>query len=127
MAAAVSNFRPKADAIEKLKRGKGALSLDLVENPDILAELGAKRGDEKRPILVGFSIETGEIDELLAKAREKIERKRVDMLVGHYAEDAYDLDANRAWLVDKGGKVEEVATSYKSRVANKILDRILKL
>ncbi|RMG43544.1 MAG: bifunctional phosphopantothenoylcysteine decarboxylase/phosphopantothenate--cysteine ligase CoaBC [Candidatus Dadabacteria bacterium] len=127
MAAAVADYRPKDVSHSKIKKLDESLSLALVRNKDILKELGARRADNPRPVLVGFAVETGEIDELIEEAREKLQRKNADMIVGNFAADAFDLDTNRVWLVDKHGKQSEVATTFKSRVANKILDRIRKL
>ncbi|NDC38325.1 MAG: bifunctional phosphopantothenoylcysteine decarboxylase/phosphopantothenate--cysteine ligase CoaBC [Proteobacteria bacterium] len=128
MAAAVSDFRPKSAADAKIK--KAALKparLELEQNPDILSTLGERRGDNRRPHLVGFAVETGEIDDLLNEARNKLRTKHADMIVGNFATDAFDLDTNRVWIVDKSGRQHEVATTFKSRVANKILDAVLKL
>ena len=89
--------------------------------------MGEKRGSQHSPLLVGFAVETGEIEDLINEARSKLERKNCDLIVGNFAQDAFDLDTDRVWLVDRGGKQEEVSTTYKSRIANKILDRVLKL
>ncbi len=126
MAAAVADYRPKMAAEEKLKR-KELDDIEVVENPDILLDLGKRRKDAKRPVLVGFAVETGEIEDLIEEARQKLQRKGTDMIVGNFAEDAFDLDTNRVWMVDRTGRQEEVATTFKSRVANRILDSILRL
>ena len=127
MAAAVADFRPDKVIDHKVKKSQKPPVLNLVKNPDILLSLGEKRGATRRPILVGFAVETGEIENLIAEARAKLERKNCDLIVGNFAEEAFDLDTNRVWLVDRSGRQEEVATTYKSRVSNKILDRVLKL
>lgn len=127
MAAAVSDFRPTQSQGEKIKKAKGFDSIALTENPDILSTLGERRGDGAPPILVGFAMETGEIPVLLEEARRKLKEKNADMIVGNFAEEAFDLDTNRVWLIDRKGKQSEVTTTYKSRVANKILDSITKL
>jgi phosphopantothenoylcysteine decarboxylase/phosphopantothenate--cysteine ligase len=127
MAAAVSDFRPKNYSQQKIKKGKHPSSIELVQNPDILHELGSKRDGATSPTLVGFAVETGEIDDLIDQARNKLEAKQCDLIVGNFAQDAFELDTNRVWLVDRQGRQEEIATSYKSRVANKILDRVLKV
>jgi phosphopantothenoylcysteine decarboxylase/phosphopantothenate--cysteine ligase len=127
MAAAVADYRPADVADSKIKKSDKTPTLKLVENPDILQELGEKKVDDKKPVLVGFAVETGEIEDLLVEARTKLKNKKADMIVGNFAHEAFDLDTNRVWLVDKHGRQEEVATTYKSRVANKILDAILTL
>ena len=128
MAAAVSDFRPKAAADAKIKKAEfKPARIELEQNPDILSTLGERRGESQRPRLVGFAVETGEIEDLLTEARNKLRTKNADMIVGNFATDAFDLDTNRVWIVDKNGRQHEVATTFKSRVANKILDAILKL
>lgn len=127
MAAAVADYRPAEAADIKIKKSDRAPTLKLVQNPDILSELGQNKLEERKPILVGFAVETGEIEDLLNEAREKLRSKNADMIVGNFAHEAFDLDTNRVWLVDRNGRQEEVATTYKSRVANKILDMVLTL
>ena len=127
MAAAVADFRPAEAAAEKIKKSSDLRALPLTQNPDILADLGAKRSEDRRPLLIGFAVETGEIEDLLEEARAKLQRKNADMIIGNFAEDALELNTNRVWLVNRHGKQEEVATAFKSRIANKILSAILKL
>ncbi|WP_285724615.1 bifunctional phosphopantothenoylcysteine decarboxylase/phosphopantothenate--cysteine ligase CoaBC [Psychromicrobium xiongbiense] len=86
MAAAVADFRPAVIAGSKIKkRDDGSSpSLELVRNPDILAELArdrARRGTE-RPLIIGFAAETGDDQgSVLDYARAKLERKGCDLLV----------------------------------------------
>ncbi len=127
MVAAVADYRPKDVSEQKIKKATKLTKIDLVPNPDILAELGKRRADERRPILVGFATETGELDDLLAEVRNKLLTKRTDLMVGNFAQEAFDLDTNRVWLVDRTGRQEEVSTTFKSRISNKILDAILRL
>jgi len=127
MTAAVADFRIKNASQSKMKASRDLKSLELQPNPDILLDLGKKRGDTQRPLLVGFAVETGEIEELVMEASNKLKSKNADMIVGNFAEDAFELDTNRVWLIDKYGKQEEVALTFKSRVANKILQSILHL
>lgn len=127
MAAAVSDFRPSEIAKDKIKKSGKVPNISLTKNPDILLGLGQKRGDGKRPVLVGFAVETGELEDLIGEARKKLQEKSIDLIVGNFASDAFDLDTNRVWLVDRSGRQEEVALSYKSRVANKVLDAVLRL
>lgn len=127
MAAAVSDFKPKESAEEKIKKADVALQLELERNPDILQELGQRKGGESRPILVGFAVETGELEDLLVELRRKLESKQADLMVGNFAEDAFGLDTNRVWLMNRNGRYSEVATTFKSRVANRILDVVAKL
>ncbi len=127
MTAAVSDYKPKVPAETKLKKSEAMTSIEVVPNPDILSDLGSRRSESNSPCLVGFAVETGELEDLLTEAAGKLERKNADMIVGNFAEEAFELDTNRVWLVDKHGRRDEVATSFKSRVAQKILSRVLKL
>ncbi len=126
MTAAVADYRVKDPAAQKLKKEAG-LSLSLIRNIDILQDLGDKKPTDSKVTLVGFAVETGEIEDLLAEARRKLETKNADMIIGNFAQEAFDLDTNRVWIVDRYGKQEEVATNFKGRVANKILDAISRI
>ncbi|KRM87517.1 bifunctional phosphopantothenoylcysteine decarboxylase/phosphopantothenate--cysteine ligase CoaBC [Lacticaseibacillus thailandensis] len=79
MAAAVADFRPTTVSGNKIKKQSGddALHLDLVQNPDILAEMGAQKSHQ---YLVGFAAET---NDLVANAQAKLERKGADMIVAN--------------------------------------------
>lgn len=127
MVAAVSDFKPAQFSDQKIKKNKAMKAIPVVENPDILAALGAKRGKQRSPSLIGFAVETGETEDLIDELRRKMEKKNADIIVGNFANDAFDLDTNRAWLIHKDGRQEEIATASKWRVANKILDAAIKL
>ncbi len=127
MAAAVSDYRPATSVTKKIKRTGKAPALTLVENIDILAKLGTVRGKNPTPILVGFAVETGEDEEVIAEVRRKLHQKQVDVMVGNRAEESLERETNRVWIIDRNGRQEEVATSTKNRVANKILDAVRKL
>jgi phosphopantothenoylcysteine decarboxylase / phosphopantothenate---cysteine ligase len=126
MAAAVLDFRPEKVSETKLRRGNLS-PVKLALNTDILSSIGSRRGNATSPTLVGFAIETGELPDLLEELQSKLSQKHADLMVGNFAEEAFDLNTNRVWLVDKHGKQEEIASTFKSRIANKILDSILKL
>ena len=117
MSAAVADYRPAEVATEKLKKGDGGLTLTLVKNPDILAELGASRTGTS-PVLVGFAVETRE---LVAYAREKLARKRCDLVVANLASDGFEGDDNVATLVSTDG-VEPLGRMSKRALAGRILD-----
>ncbi|HVJ50534.1 bifunctional phosphopantothenoylcysteine decarboxylase/phosphopantothenate--cysteine ligase CoaBC [Desulfitobacterium sp.] len=76
-AAAVADYRPKENASQKIKKQGTSLWVELVPNPDILAELGKIKSTQ---ILVGFAAET---ENLIANAQDKMRRKNVDMLVAN--------------------------------------------
>ena len=122
-AAAVSDYRPKNKAEQKIKKGKENQTLEMVKNPDILAELGSIKGDFPR-ILVGFSAET---EDLAANARQKLEKKNLDMIVANDVsrEDAgFDSDTNLVKVMYRDGHVEEFPLMTKAEVADQLLGRI---
>jgi phosphopantothenoylcysteine decarboxylase/phosphopantothenate--cysteine ligase len=117
MAAAVADFKSAAVATHKLKKAGGAPEVALAPNQDILAELGARRLQEPKPMLVGFAVETGDAEELVAEARSKLERKNVDIVVGNLGSEAFEGSTNRVWVVCKDGRTEELAKSSKRSTA----------
>ena len=108
---------------EELPSG-GGLSLELVENPDILAEISRERGDR---IVVGFAAESHDV---LAAARRKLERKGCDLLVANDVsreEGGFESDRNAVAFVWPSGELEELPLLPKSEVASQLLDRVEKL
>ncbi len=122
MAAAVGDFRPAETHATKLKRSgsKDASRLELVENPDILAEVGKARSS-KRPVLVGFAVETDSDDKVVSLAQGKLRDKRVDIVVANHASDSLGKDDNRVTLVTRD-KVEPLARLNKLELADHVLD-----
>lgn len=102
MCAAVSDYRPRVSAQHKLKRSAQNLQLELVPNPDLLAEIGRARAGS-RPFLLGFAVETAEGAELERAARQKLASKRVDAIVANAAADALGTDDTRALIVSAEG------------------------
>ena len=135
MAAAVADFRPAAPTDRKIARTDAGLTLELLPNPDLLAELARRvRGlDESgapagrpihpRPFLVGFAAETGGLDRAAAKLRAK----RVDMLVANDVTEAgsgFGTPTNRVTLFAADGSVDPLPLLPKRIVADRILDRV---
>jgi phosphopantothenoylcysteine decarboxylase/phosphopantothenate--cysteine ligase len=125
--AAVADFRPAARAEHKIKKeslGEGeGLTIELVRNPDILAEVGAANGREQR-LVVGFAAES---QDLVAAARRKLERKRCDLIVANDVSRegaGFDADTNAVTFVCPDGEVEELPLLTKREVAERLLDRI---
>jgi len=128
MAAAVADFRPSSAASRKIKKEDLAegerLTLELVANPDILAEISRERGAR---IVVGFAAESHDV---LAAARRKLARKGCDLLVANdisRSDAGFESDANAVLLLTPDGEVEELPLLPKSEVAARIFDRIEKL
>jgi phosphopantothenoylcysteine decarboxylase/phosphopantothenate--cysteine ligase len=122
MAAAVADYRPSETAAHKLEKSDGPRTVELARNPDILAGLGAWRAARGRsePALVGFAVQT---KDLLAAARRKLEKKKVDLIVANDASVSFGRDTNRVVLVDAAGE-EELPELSKREVADRILDRL---
>jgi len=124
-AAAVADFRPVARGEQKTKKGDAeTMAIALQRNPDILTELGQQKGSR---ILVGFAAET---EELLRYAREKLQKKNLDMLVANdVTQDGagFDGETNIVRLLTPDGETEELPLMTKNEVAESLLDRILRL
>ena len=125
MAAAVADYRPARLATHKLKRSElGAKTeLALVANPDLLAELGKRRGTGRTPLLVGFAAETRDV---IANAEGKLAAKRCDLIVANDVSEpgaGFAVDTNRVTVVDHRGATE-LPAGTKAEVAHRILDRI---
>ncbi len=121
MAAAVADYRPADPKAQKIKKA-GKLTLELERNPDILAEIGAKRGAQPS-VLVGFALETRD---LVDAARKKLEHKRADLVVANEASAGLGGPTNRATLVDSKSATPLPEMSKQS-LADQILDRALAL
>jgi phosphopantothenoylcysteine decarboxylase/phosphopantothenate--cysteine ligase len=121
MAAAVADFRPKLPAVEKLKKREGIPEIVLEPTPDILAALGERKRGQ---ILVGFAAETERVRE---HAAEKLAAKQVDLMVANdvSAPDAgFEVDTNRAVLLDSSGALEELPLLTKVDLAGAVWDRV---
>lgn len=118
MAAAVADYRPAARKPQKIKKGVN-LELQLVRNPDILADVGARRTRQPK-VLVGFALET---EHLERGARDKLERKGADLIVANEANAGLGRDTNQATLVD-AGSATPLPEMSKHALADQILDRI---
>ncbi|MGZ5305535.1 MAG: bifunctional phosphopantothenoylcysteine decarboxylase/phosphopantothenate--cysteine ligase CoaBC [Actinomycetota bacterium] len=122
MAAAVADFRPKAAAEGKLKKGSGVPELHLEPTPDILSELGERKGER---ILVGFAAETSELE---AAGRKKLRAKRLDlMVVNEVGRDGtgFGSDTNVAMILTSDGSDVPLRTWTKADLARAICDRVV--
>jgi phosphopantothenoylcysteine decarboxylase / phosphopantothenate---cysteine ligase len=122
-AAAVGDYRVRHAAAQKIK-GKRDVTLDLVPNPDILAEVAA-RGTGA--FIVGFAAETNDV---VANARAKLEAKGIDLLVANDVsrrDIGFDADDNEVLLLDRWGGSRALPRMAKSAVADAILDEIVAL
>jgi len=122
MAAAVADFRAAAPSATKIKKGNDPPALALAKNPDLLAAIGARRAGV-RPVLVGFALETGDDDAVLAYARAKLLAKKIDLVVANAAHASLGQSTNRVALVRAEG-AEAFQSGTKEAVADRILDAI---
>lgn len=123
MAAAVADYRPAEFQAEKAKKPQGGqagdrLVVELVRNPDLLAALGARRSG-RRPALVGFAVETNDLE---AYARRKLREKRVDLVVGNLAAHGFGGDDDEVLFVTEASA--EPLRASKRAIADALLDRI---
>ncbi len=128
MAAAPADFRPVSAAEHKIKKeASERLSLELVRNPDILAELArlrAQQPDLAPRVVVGFAAET---DDLLANAQAKLERKRLDLIVANPVPQTFGSDRVQATLVNGRGEILELEPMPKEHLAEIIFDQVERL
>jgi phosphopantothenoylcysteine decarboxylase/phosphopantothenate--cysteine ligase len=120
-AAAVADYRPAERNGSKIKKKNAEISLELVKTPDILAELGALA---KKPFLVGFAAETGNLAEY---ATRKLREKNVDIIVANdvsQSDAGFNVDTNRVRLFFRDGRDVEYALMSKNELADEILDQI---
>ncbi len=123
-AAAVADYRPKQVAGRKIKKDETVPEVTLEPTPDILAEVGKRKG---RRILVGFAAET---EDLVVNARKKLQRKNLDLMVANDVSQpgaGFDSETNVVKILDANGRVEELPLQTKRSVADKILDRVVEL
>jgi phosphopantothenoylcysteine decarboxylase / phosphopantothenate---cysteine ligase len=123
-AAAVADFRVANPPDQKIKKTAARVSLELDPTPDILAELGRKKGDR---LLIGFAAET---QNLQAEARRKLESKGCDMIVANLvggANSPFESEHNEVTLLLANGDTTALPRLSKREVADRIFDEALKL
>jgi phosphopantothenoylcysteine decarboxylase / phosphopantothenate---cysteine ligase len=121
-AAAVSDYRPKQFFPYKVKKTEDVQTVELVRNPDILAELGQRKGNR---VLVGFAAET---EELIANALKKVQAKHLDMIVANdvgQAGSGFQSDANKVLILHDDGRIEDLPLMSKRQLAHAILARVV--
>jgi len=125
--AAVSDYRPKAAAGQKIKR-KGSMTLELEATPDILKELCLRKESQiqQSQIIVGFAAET---ENVLENARQKLVAKNLDaIVVNDVSREGVGFDSDRnAVTIISHEKVVEIPETTKWEVAQRVLDQIVRL
>jgi phosphopantothenoylcysteine decarboxylase/phosphopantothenate--cysteine ligase len=125
MAAAVADYRPADVSEAKIKKEQQGdrLVLELVKNPDVLAEISAAKTDGQ--LIVGFAAETEpDRDAMLALGRAKIARKGCDLLVLNRVgwAEGFQSDSNTVVVLDRAGDIVIEASGSKASVADRVFD-----
>jgi phosphopantothenoylcysteine decarboxylase/phosphopantothenate--cysteine ligase len=122
MAAAVADYRPEQTAEHKIKKTGGALTLTLVQNPDILAQVHARYADAL--VKAGFAAESRDV---LAEAGRKLVAKGLDLICANDVTEAgsgFGTETNRITILSRDGSREDLPLLPKTEVAERILDRV---
>jgi phosphopantothenoylcysteine decarboxylase/phosphopantothenate--cysteine ligase len=123
-AAAVADYHRANPPRQKVKKTAARMSLELDPTPDILAEVGRKKGDR---LLVGFAAET---ENLIEEARRKMQSKNCDMVVANLVSQpgiGFESDENEVTLMLRTGETIPVERASKIIVAHRIFDQMMKL
>ncbi len=115
LSAAVSDYRPASPVTHKIKRDKGNLTIELVENPDIAATLGSLK--KSGQFLAGFALET---DNEISNATGKLKKKNFDFIILNSLRDegsGFNSDTNKISIIGKDNKVSQFELKPKSEVA----------
>ena len=123
-AAAVADFHLSKVPDQKVKKTAARVSLELDPTPDILAELGRKKGNY---LLIGFAAETQNLQQ---ESRRKLETKNCDMVVGNLvggSETGFESDENEVVLALRTGEMIALPRATKRAIADRIFDEALKL
>jgi phosphopantothenoylcysteine decarboxylase/phosphopantothenate--cysteine ligase len=119
--AAVADYRVANAAGHKLKKDTGGIPpIELVENPDILAEVAAMAGG---PFCVGFAAESRNLEEY---AQSKRRKKNIPLIAGNLIQDGFGGDDNRLVLFDEAG-VHPLTPAPKSVLARQLIEHIAHL
>ena len=120
--AAVSDYRPKVAAGQKIKR-KGPMTIELEATPDLLKEISLRKQSQ---IVVGFAAET---ENVLENARQKLAAKHLDAIVVNNVSRegiGFDSDRNEVTIITHD-EVVEVPETTKWEVAQRVLDQVVRI
>lgn len=123
MAAAVSDYRPKTVASQKIKKSADSMQIELVKNPDIAADLGQQKQDHQ--VLVGFALET---NDAVQNAQLKLKKKNLDLIVLNSLEDqgaGFNHDTNRITIIDQNNNLVKFELKSKAMVAQDIIETVV--
>jgi phosphopantothenoylcysteine decarboxylase/phosphopantothenate--cysteine ligase len=115
--AAVADYRVKNRSQQKIKKGNGGLSLELEQNPDILAWVAAL---PRPPFCIGFAAES---EKLADNARAKRAKKNIPLIAANLAQEALGSDQNSLTLYDERGE-HPLGSGPKLELARKLIDHV---
>lgn len=121
--AAVSDYRPKNIATQKIKKSDTEIQIELVKNPDILFEMGLQKTHQ---VLIGFALET---NNEIENAKKKLQKKNLDFIVLNSLQDqgaGFQKDTNRIQIIDQQNNIDSYPLKSKKEVAKDIFDVLLK-
>lgn len=128
MAAAVADYRPENPAAQKLSKEQGVPQIQLTLTPDILSAVAKLRAHSGYPrIVIGFAAESSD---LIEHARQKLTRKKLDLIVANditAADAGFGTDTNRVTILDPVGNVQSYPLMTKDEVADVILQKLVSL
>lgn len=116
--AAVADYKPTTPAIQKIKKSEHTLTIELVKNKDILADVASL---PNAPYCVGFAAES---EQVLEYARAKRLAKRIPMIVANHANTAMGSDQNTVTIIDASGE-HTLETDEKINIAFKLLTQLI--
>ncbi|MGA8029727.1 MAG: bifunctional phosphopantothenoylcysteine decarboxylase/phosphopantothenate--cysteine ligase CoaBC [Bryobacteraceae bacterium] len=122
--AAVADYYVPDVPPQKMKKTAARLSLQLDPTPDILAEIGERKGDR---LLVGFAAET---QNLIEEARRKMISKKCDMIVANLVDRdglGFESDRNEVEIITRSGQTVHAGPADKKEIAERILDQVATL
>jgi phosphopantothenoylcysteine decarboxylase/phosphopantothenate--cysteine ligase len=122
LSAAVADYRPVHQAVQKIKKHDASMQIELESTPDILKTLGGKK---QHQILVGFALET---NNELEHATKKLQSKNLDFIVLNSLQDkgaGFGHDTNKVSILHKSNKISRFELKSKQEVARDILQEIL--
>jgi phosphopantothenoylcysteine decarboxylase/phosphopantothenate--cysteine ligase len=125
MAAAVADFRPKDIKTEKIKKDLGLDTIELEPTRDILKDVGEVKKTKKLDLkVIGFAAES---KDLKVNAREKLNKKNMDMIVANDISDpqaGFRVDTNKVLLMYSDGSTEQLPMMSKNDVAEKVIQHL---
>lgn len=122
MAAAVADYAPRRVSEQKIKKTDATVTIELARNPDILA--GLAESDLPRLVRVGFAAET---ENLVENARDKLQKKKLDLIVANDAAASIGSSASTLVFVNKDSSIERLSLMPKEKSARLVVQKVAQL